>query len=147
LFSALVNDPRELLQDYIERPEAYPHEILPILMALVSKTKEEATLTPEEQLLLNASVTTYAERSVPSRKSTSATTDASTRLQPSEEDEDELEWGDEEKELEWGDAPILSMSAEDVGDFSDPLARNDEAPREISLEDFVPDTSDGWWLR
>jgi hypothetical protein len=113
----------------------------------VSKTKEEATLTPEEQLLLNASVTTYAERSVPSRKSTSATTDASTRLQPSEEDEDELEWGDEEKELEWGDAPILSMSAEDVGDFSDPLDRNDEAPREISLEDFVPDTSDGWWLR
>src|SRR5208283_2122925 len=46
LFEALIGDPRSLLRDYIERPEDYAHELLPVLLALIHKNKTIADLTP-----------------------------------------------------------------------------------------------------
>ena len=145
LFSALVRDPRELLQDYIERPEAYRHEVLPIVLELVGRTKNLQDLTEEERILLSSATTTFAERSKPSSTST-ATSHASPESKTP--DPMELAWGDEnaddesEQELEYG-APAATDVVLDA--LSEPQVDPTklEAPKEISLEDFVLEP--GWW--
>lgn len=121
LFSALISDPRELLHAYLERPEAYAHELLPILLDVISGKKTPETMSPEEAQLLDQATLTYGERKKPSPDSNDKGT-TSTLSSLSDGDD-----GDEDEEIPWRDG----------------------GGGEISLDNFelplVPETVEGWW--
>lgn len=145
LFSVLVRDPRELLQDYVERPEAYRYEALPVIMSLVARARDLHSLTEEERALLNNAAMTYAERSKPLNTSNSKSPE-SPALRTA--DSTELAWGDENAEED--DQEIAyEASATDalVGTEEDTYVGlvEPEAHKEVSLEDFVLDGN--WWKK
>ena len=118
LYEELIGDPMELFTDYIERPESYPHELLPLLLALMSGHKTTKNLTSEEANLLNQATTLYAERSPNSNPSAEVKPIEALKHQESDKDPDL-----DEEEIPW--------------------APNDV--HELSLDDLPADAPIGWW--
>lgn len=140
LFSAIVQDPRELLQDYMERPEAHRHEVLPIVLSLVTGTKSTQNLTEEERSLLNSAALTYAERSKPSNSYTNRSQES---CESKTVDPEEVAWGDEESEGAEEEYGVPTKIYVDTLPDLEVAQTRIEAPKEISLEDFT--LAPGWW--
>jgi hypothetical protein len=131
LFEALIGDPRNLLHDYMERPEAYEHELLPLLLALIAKNKTVENLNPEERELLNQATAIYAAPSSTSRPSANEPPRVSP---PPKYDEDDF---DDEEEIPWGFAGRANER--------ESIAQDDEEG--VPFEEAFPElrSDDGWW--
>jgi hypothetical protein len=115
LFTALIEDPRALLADYVEHPEDYAHELLPLLVALINKSKTWQDLTEEERTLLNQATPTFVSHSNTSKPSgNEPPTKLLTKSDGDDSEEEEVPWGPNEGQ-------------------------------EISLENFELPEEAGWW--
>jgi hypothetical protein len=60
LFETLLGSPEALYQDAVEHPEKYSAETIALLRALVSGTKKQSELTPEERRMLDLGTIDFA---------------------------------------------------------------------------------------
>ena len=115
LFEELLGEPRVLLHDYLERPEAYDYALMPVLTALLSG-KKPSELSQEERELLNLSTVIYAEGPKPSSSFKPSPTTYPYPRPSANADKDD------EEEIPW-----IEPDAYDV-----PFG-------------YIPDAKEGWW--